>query len=62
MIDRVEIAQNANRTKRRTQDQQRQILFLEPEPLMTADQDHRRNAGRHEIAEKAFLDRRQIAG
>ena len=62
MINRVEIAQNANRTKRRTQDQQRQILFLETESLMTADQDYRRNAGRHQIAEKAFLDRRQVAG
>lgn len=62
MIDRVEIAQNANCAERRAQDQQRQILFLESEPLMTADQDYRCNAGRNQIAEKAFLNRRQIAG
>ena len=62
MIDRIKIAQNADRTERRAQDQQRQILFLESKPLMTADQDRRRNPGRHQIAEKAFLNRRQIAG
>lgn len=32
MIDRVEIAQNANCAERRAQDQQRQILFWNPKP------------------------------
>ena len=62
MIHRIEITEDPQCAEESPADKDGEILFLKRKSVFGTQQDDQGEEERHQIPEKAFLDRRQIAG